>query len=157
MIMSPEQILREKYGLTLPPPPAPGGIYSPVRRVGNLLYLSGQTCTENSVPKYIGTIGGNLTVEEGQAAAQLCALNLLSALKAALNGDLSRVKQIVQLVGYVRSAPNFGAQPQVINGASQLLKDLFGEAGLASRLALGTNELPGGAAVEIMLVVETAD
>ncbi|BFJ85548.1 RidA family protein [Ruthenibacterium sp. CLA-JM-H11] len=155
--MNAEQILKEKYGLEIPAPPKPGGIYSPACRTGNLLYLSGQTCTENGVPKFTGTVGDTLTIEEGQKAAQLCALNLLSVLKAALDQDLSRVRRIVQLIGFVRCQPDFCDQPQVINGASQLFKDLFGEDGMPSRMALGTNALPGGAAVEILLVVEITD
>lgn len=149
-----EKILLEKYNITIPNAPTPGGVYSPARQVGNLLYLSGQTPTENSVLRYIGSVGDEFEIEEGQAAARMCALNLLSVLKSYLNGDFSRVKQIVQLIGYVRSAEGFGSQPQVINGASQLFVDIFGEAGCASRLALGTNELPGGAPVEVMIIVE---
>ena len=152
--MSIESILEEKYGMKIPDTPKPGGIYSPVRRVGNLLYLSGQTPTVNGVLAYTGVVGRDLSIEDGQKASQLCALNLLAALKSYLEGDLSRVRKIVQLVGYVRSAENFGAQPQVINGASQIFADLYGQAGLASRLALGTSELPGGAPVEVMIVVE---
>lgn len=149
-----EKRLKEKYGVELPDPPKPGGIYSPVVQTGNLLFLSGQTPTINGNLKYKGIVGQDYSIEEGQEAAKICALNLLSALKSWLNGDFSRVKQIVQLIGFVRSAEGFGAQPQVINGASQLFADLFGEAGLPARIALGTNELPGGAPVEVMIVVE---
>lgn len=149
-----ERILLEKYNATIPAAPMPGGIYSPARQVGNLLYLSGQTPTENGILRYVGSVGDQLEIEAGQAAARMCALNLLAVLKSYLNGDFSRVKQVVQLIGYVRSAEGFGAQPQVINGASQLFIDIFGEAGRASRLALGTSELPGGAPVEVMIVVE---
>ena len=144
----------EKYGMELPPAPTPGGIYSPVRQVGNLLYLSGQTPTINGVLEYKGKVDRDLSVEEGQKAARLCALNLIAVLNDYLDGHLERVKQIVQLVGFVRSSEDFAMQPQVINGASQVFFDVFGNDGLASRLAIGTNELPGGAPVEVLLTVE---
>lgn len=89
-------------------------------------------------------MGEDLTIEDGQRSAQICALNILSVLKAEL-GDLDKVKQFVQIISYVRCAKGFGNQPQVIDGASRLFRDLYGEAGIAARLAIGANELPGAA------------
>lgn len=152
--MDVETIIREKYGCTLPDAPKPGGIYSPVCPAGNLLFLSGQTSTVNGELKYKGIVGKDFTVEQGQDAARICAFNLLAALKGYLDGDLDRVKRIVQLIGFVRSSEGFSSQPQVINGASQVFLDIFGENGLPARIALGTNELPGGAPVEVMIIVE---
>ncbi len=152
--MSIEQILKDKYDLKIPMPPKPGGVYSPIRQTGNLLYVSGQTPSVDGKLQYEGVVGKDLSVEEAQQAARVCALNLLAVLNDYLGGDLTRVKQLVQLVGFVRSAEGFGSQPQVINGASQLFADIFGDSGLASRIALGTSELPGGAPVEIMIIVE---
>lgn len=149
-----EAIIWEKYGVELPDPPKPGGIYSPVCPAGNLLFLSGQTPTVNGTLRYSGVVGEDCTIEDGQDAARICAFNLLAALKGYLNGELSRVKRLVQLVGFVRSAEDFTAQPQVINGASQVFLDVFGENGLPARIALGTNQLPGGAPVEVMITVE---
>ena len=150
--MKTEEKLRQ-MGLELPEAPRPGGVYTPYRQVGDLIYVSGQTPTVNGVHQVVGTIGDDLTVEDGRRAARICALNVLSILKSCL-GDLDRIKQFIQVIGYVRSAPGFGGQPMVINGASELFRELYGEAGLATRLAIGTNEIPGGAAVEILAVVQ---
>lgn len=143
----------ESMGLHLPDAPKPGGVYVPTRRTGNLVYVSGQTPTLNGRHQIIGVLGENLEIEDGKQAAKLCALNILSALKAEL-GDLDQVNRFIQVIGFVRSSKGFGSQPQVINGASELFKELYGEDGLATRLAIGTNEIPGGAAVEILAVVE---
>lgn len=139
--------------LELPPPPPAGGIYKPVRQVGSLLYISGQGCTECGKPVYTGKVGADRTVEEGQAAARLCALNALSVLHAYL-GDLNRIKSLVKLLGFVQSAPGFGEQPQVMNGASALLRELWGEDGVGARSAIGTNELPGNITVEVEFIFE---
>ena len=152
--MDVKELLKSKYGLELPNPPKPIGVYRPISQVGNVLYLSGQTSTRDGQLLYKGVVGKDYTVEEAQVAARICALNLLAVLYEYLEGDLSQVKQVVQMVGYVRSAEGFGDQPAVINGAAQLFVDVYGEAGIPSRLALGTNELPGGAPVEVMAVVE---
>lgn len=152
-------IIEEKLkalGLQLPPVADPAGLYVFTRRVGNLVYVSGQTPDINSVLQVTGVVGADLTIQEGQAAAELAALNVLAVLKKDL-GDLDRIKQFVHLTGFVRSAPNFGEQPQVINGASALFKKLFGEAGIGTRIAVGTNELPEGSPVEITAIVEVTD
>lgn len=143
----------KSLNLELPPPPPAAGIYKPVRQVGNLLYISGQGCTENGKPAYTGKVGADRTIEEGQAASRLCALNALSVLHGYL-GDLNRIKSLVKLLGFVQSAPGFGEQPQVMNGASGLLRDLWGEDGVGARSAIGTNELPGNITVEVEFIFE---
>lgn len=150
-----EQKLQE-MGLELPELPRPNGLYAPARRVGNLIYIAGQTPDIHGVRQVVGVVGEDLTIEDGQRSAQICALNILSVLKAEL-GDLDRVKQFVQIISYVRCAKGFGNQPLVIDGASRLFRDLYGEAGIAARLAIGANELPGGSATEILAVVEVKE
>ncbi len=144
----------KELGVTLPEPPAKGGIYMPVQEFGDkLLYCSGcgPAIGEENV---IGTLGKDLTVEDGQKAARNCALNLLANLHDKL-GDLNRIKRFVKVLGFVRSADDFQQQPQVINGGSQLILDLFGEEkGLPARTAIGTNATPGGIACEIEVLVE---
>ena len=147
----------EEMGLALPPLAEPAGLYVYSRRTGNLVYVSGQTPDINSVLQVQGVVGETLTIEEGQKAAQLAALNILSVLKREL-GDLDRVVQFVQVMGFVRCAKGFDEHPKVINGASQLFKDLYGaQAGVGTRIALGANELPEGSPVEILAVVEVRD
>ena len=145
-----EAKLRE-LGLELPEVKKPAGLYVFTKRVGNLVYVSGQTPDIGSILQYRGVVGEDMSIETAQQAA----LNILAVLKLDL-GDLDRIRQIVQVVGYVRCAKGFEDQPKVINGASQVFKDLWGDAGIAARLALGTNELPEGSPVEIMAVVELA-
>ena len=144
----------KELNITLPEPPPKGGIYKPVKQVGNMLYISGQGATEKGVPVYIGQVGAESTLEQGQAAARLCALNALSTMENYL-GDLNKVKSLVKMLGFVASAPGFNQQPAVINGASQLLADIFGEEnGIGVRSAIGTNELPGRITVEIEFIFE---
>lgn len=140
-------------GLSLPNPPPRGGIYRPVRQAGNLLYVSGQGATRGGVPALVGHVGAECTVEQGQEAARLCALNCLAVLHDYL-GDLGRVKSLVKLLGFVASAPGFTQQPLVMNGASQLFLDLYGEDGVGARSAIGVSELPGGIPVEIEFIFE---
>ena len=146
----------QNMGLELTPVANPDGLYVYTRRVGNLVYVSGQTPDINSILQIKGVVGETLTIEEGKKAAQLSALNVLSVLKREL-GDLDRVKQFVHLTGFVRCAKNFEEHPQVINGASELVRVLFGEAGVCTRIALGAYELPEGAPVEITAIVEVTD
>ena len=150
-----EEKLR-KMGLELPAVAEPAGLYVYTRRVGNLVYVSGQTPDINSVLQYKGIVGETLSIEEGKKAAQLSAINIRSVLKREL-GDLDRVKQFVHLTGFVRCAKGFEEHPQVINGASELLRDLYGAAGVGTRIALGAFELPEGAATEITAIVEVVD
>lgn len=148
-----EEILKQKYNLKIPDAPRPGGLYEPVVQVKNLVYISGQSCTVDGKPVFTGTLGKDMTIEQGQEAARIAVLNCLSLLKAYLK-DLNKVKKVVQLMGFVKSIEGFVDQPKVIDGASELLVDIFGQRGRHSRLALGTNELPGGASVELYFIVE---
>lgn len=146
----------QEMGLELPEAADPAGVYVLAKRVGNLLYLAGQTAHVNGVVKVSGVVGRDLTVEEGQEGARLSALNILAVLKSEL-GDLDKVRQFVQMIGYVRCTDEFGGYTRVVDGASSLLQELYGEAGLAARMTIGTNELPGGSVTEIMTVVEVED
>lgn len=152
--MSAEKQL-EALGLTLPPPPKPVASYVPAVRSGTLLLLSGILPMKDGKPAWTGKLGRDLTVEQGAEAARLACLNALAVIKAEL-GTLDAVKRIVRLGGHVASAEGFTQQPAVVNGASDLLVAIFGEAGRHARLALGAYELPLGAAIELELIVEVA-
>lgn len=140
-------------GLKLPEPPKPAAAYIPAVRAGDLLFISGQLPWIKGELKYKGKVGKELTVEQGQAAARLCALNALSIAKAEL-GSLDRIARVVQVSGFVASADGFTGQPQVINGASELLIQVFGEEGRHARMAIGANELPRGTPVEIAFILQ---
>ena len=146
----------KEMGYTLPQPPTPGGNYVRTVRTGNLVFNAGVTPRRSDGSAITGKLGSDLTVEQGYEAARLCALNLLSNLKQEI-GDLDKVKQIVKLLGMVNSDPDFTQPPQVINGCSDLLVELFGDKGKHARSAVGLATLPGGAAVEIEMIVEVAD
>ena len=134
-------------GIVLPDAPPPAANYIPYVKIGKLVFVSGQVSqNENGFIK--GVLGKDLTVEEGYDAARQCALSLIAQLKSAVNGDLNKVTKVVKLGGFVNSAPDFTEQPSVINGASDLLVELFGEKGRHARTAVGAN-LPLGVAVEI--------
>ena len=150
--MSYETKLRE-LGLTLPAPPKPVANYVPAVRAGNLLFLSGVLPSREGQLVMTGKLGENLTVQQGVEAARVAVLNGLSIVRSEA-GLLDRVKRIVKMVGYIASAPGFTDQPQVLNGASDLLVSLFGEAGRHARVAVGAAELPRMAPVEIELIVE---
>ncbi|HEY7294714.1 MAG TPA: RidA family protein [Dehalococcoidia bacterium] len=147
--------LRE-LNLTLPPAPQPLASYVPAVQTGNLLVVSGQVPLESGRVVHPGKLGAELSVEQGQEAARLCVLNGLAAAQQAL-GSLDRVRRVVRLVGYVASAAGFSQQPAVVNGASDLLAEIFGEAGRHARVAIGVNELPLGCAVEIEFLFEVAE
>jgi enamine deaminase RidA (YjgF/YER057c/UK114 family) len=121
--------------------------------MGDLLFLSGTTCYVDGESLYTGRVGAELTIEQGYAAARQTALNLLSVIKSVL-GDLDRVERVVKLNGYVNSAPEFDRQPEVINGASELLEQLFGERGKHARTSIGVSTLPAHIPVEIELIVQ---
>jgi enamine deaminase RidA (YjgF/YER057c/UK114 family) len=142
-----------ELGLTLPTPPRPVGSYVLAQQAGDLLFLSGTTCYVDGKLLHMGRVGAELTIEQGYAAARQAALNLLSVAKQSL-GDLDRVKHIVKLNGYVNSAPDFDRQPEVINGASDLLTAVFGERGRHARTSIGVRDLPGHIPVEIEMIVE---
>lgn len=145
-----------RLGLQLPEAPAPIGSYVAHVRSGNLLFISGQISKAPDGHIITGKLGADLTVEQGQEAARACALNLLAQANAAL-GNLDRVVRIVRLNGFVNSAPDFSDHPQVINGASDLMADVLGDAGRHTRAAIGVASLPAGCAVEIDAVMEVRD
>ena len=137
-----------ELGIILPAPPAPVASYVPIVAVGGLVHISGPVSTDaNGGIK--GKLGAGLTLEQGQAAARLCGLNLLAQLKAACGGDLDRVQRVVKLGGFVNVAPDFDPIPAVINGCSDLMVEVFGDAGKHARAAVGVANLPLGFAVEV--------
>jgi len=141
-----------ELGITLPPPGAPGGNYVPFVVVGELAFMAGQVAREAGKMKYTGKVGRDVSVEEGAAAARLCAVNLLAQLKAACGGDLDRVERCVRLGGFVNSPPDFFEHPKVVNGASDLMVEVFGERGQHARTAVGVSALPMDSAVEVEAV-----
>jgi enamine deaminase RidA (YjgF/YER057c/UK114 family) len=152
---TPEERLRE-LGIELPQPAAPVAAYVPCVRTGDLLYVSGQLPLVDGRPAWTGRLGADgLGVDQGAAAAEVCAVNLLAALKAEL-GDLGRVRRVVKLTGFVASEPGFNDHPKVVNGASDLFGEVFGEAGRHARAAVGVAALPLGVPVEVEAIVEVA-
>ena len=145
----------EKLGFKLPGVPKPQAKYIPAKQVGDVVYVSGQGPLRDGKPVYIGQVGGELSLEDGYKAAQICTLNSLAAIKA-LIGSLDRVEEVVHVRGFVNSAPDFHDQPKVVNGASELLVDLFGNCGRHTRAALGTSNLPGNIPVEVEMLVRVA-
>lgn len=140
--------------LELPQASKPGANYAPAVRTGNLVFLTGQLSQWNGERRFVGKLGREFGVEEGQQAARLCALNLIAHLREALDGDLDRVARCVRIAGYVNSVPDFTGQSQVINGASDLFVSVFGEAGRHTRMAVGVSALPYDVAVEVEGVFE---
>lgn len=143
-----------ELGIALPPPGTPGGNYVPFVVVGELAYMAGQVAREAGKMKYTGKVGRDLPVEQGQAAAKLCALNLLAQLKVACDGDLDRVERCVRLTGYVNSPPDFTEHPKVINGASDFIVEVMGERGRHARTAIGVAALPLDSAVEVEAIFQ---
>jgi len=143
----------KELGLTLPSLPKPGGIYKPVRQVGNCLYVSGQVAARDGEPVFPGKLGAEVTVEQGQEAAKACALGALSNLHHFLE-DLNKIKGLIKTLGFVQSAEGFTQQPLVVNGASGLFREIWGEDGMGARSAIGVNQLPGGVSVEIEFIFE---
>jgi enamine deaminase RidA (YjgF/YER057c/UK114 family) len=139
----------KELGLELPTPSTPGANYVPFVRSGQLVFLTGQLSQWNGERRFVGKLGREWGVEEGREAARLCALNLIAHLKTAAEGDLDRVRRCVRLAGYVNSTPDFLAQSQVMNGASDLFVDVFGDAGRHARMAVGVAALPYDVAVEV--------
>lgn len=140
-------------GLELPEPPKPVAAYVPCVRSGNLVFVSGQVPRLKGELQFRGKAGADLSLEQAQQAARLCALNALSAVKQEI-GSLERLRRVVKLTGYVASANGFQDQPKVLDGASQFLVELLGEKGKHARAAVGVNELPLGVAVELEMIVE---
>ncbi len=150
--MNPEAKLVE-LGLTLPNPPAAAGSYVPTVRTGNLLYCAGTICLLDGKITHSGQVGKEQTVESGKKAAEICALNTLANIKAAV-GSLDQVARIVFVNGWVNAIDGFADSPAVINGASDLFVKVFGEAGKHARAAVATNGLPRGSTAEVQVVVE---
>ncbi|HSE63271.1 MAG TPA: RidA family protein [Thermoanaerobaculia bacterium] len=148
-----DERLRE-LDIALPQPSTPGANYVPTVRSGNLVFLTGQLSQWNGERRFVGKLGREFDVAEGQQAARLCALNLISHLRAALDGNLDRVVRCVRIAGYVNSTPDFTGQSQVVNGASDVFVSVFGEAGRHTRMAVGVSALPYDVAVEVEAVFE---
>ena len=147
----------KKAGVEVPGDNPKGGIYKPVMRVGNMLYVSGQGCTVSGKPVYQGAVGRECTLEEGQDAAKLCAINSLGVLQDYL-GDLRKVKCLVKTLAFVHSAPDFALQHLVANGCSDFLKTVFrDDAGVGARSAIGVAQLPNNIPVEIEFVFEAEE
>jgi len=142
-------------GLTLPEPPEPAGSYARAVCTGNLIFVSGQLPVSDGKIAFSGTVGDNLTIDEGYNACQVCALNALSILSAE-SGSLNNVTQIVRLTGYIRSHSGFSDQANVLNGASDLMFNIFGDKGIHARVAVGVTELPLNSAVELEVIAERA-
>jgi enamine deaminase RidA (YjgF/YER057c/UK114 family) len=140
-------------GVTLPEAPKPVASYIPAKQSGNLVFTAGQLPMVNGELISKGLLGQDVEIEEANKAARICTLNALAAIKSVI-GDLDRIKQIVRVVGYVASVPTFTQQPAVVNGASELLLEIFGENGKHARSAVGMAVLPLNASVEIELTVE---
>lgn len=143
-----------ELGITLPSPSAPAANYIPFVRTGNLVFISGQI-SQGPEGRITGVLGADMDIEAGAAAARTCAINLIAHLKTACDGDLDRLVRIVKLLGFVNSAPGFEGQPLVVNGASNLLVEVFGDRGRHARSAVGAT-LPMGAAVEVEGIFEIA-
>ena len=150
--MKPEEQLRA-LGLELPPAPKPVGAYVPAVRTGNLVFVSGQLPMKDGKLMATGHVGREVTLAEAQACARQAALNALAVVAAEIGG-LAKVARIVRITGHVASAPRFTDQAKVLNAASELLAQVFGDAGRHSRAAVGTAELPLGAPVELEMIVE---
>ncbi|MEA4884666.1 MAG: RidA family protein [Clostridia bacterium] len=145
----------QSLGFQLPPTPTPAGAYVPGVIAGSLCFVSGQTGTIDGRLVYSGKLGAGVTIEDGYRSAQIAVLNCLAEAEAVM-GDLESIKRIVKVTGFVASAPGFDQQPKVVNGASDLLVQLFGDRGRHARSAVGVAELPFGAPVEVELIVEFA-
>ena len=151
--MTIENKLKE-LNIELPNAPDPVGAYVAFKKIGNLLFISGQLPISKDGKIIKGKIGADLNLEDGQRASKLCVINILAQVKKALNGDLNKVKNCVKITGYVNSIDDFKDQPKVINPASETLSSVFGINGKHARAAISTNSLPLGAAVEIDAIFE---
>ena len=147
----------DELGITLPDSAAPAGVYRAAVRTGNLVYIAGQVNTRDGTFTARGKLGTEVDLAMGQAAARQCAINCLAAAAGVLD-SLDAIRQVVRLSGFIASAPGFTQQPQVVNGASELLRDVLGEErGVGTRLVVGVAELPAGAPVEVALILEVGD
>jgi enamine deaminase RidA (YjgF/YER057c/UK114 family) len=144
----------KELGLTLPIPAAPAANYVPFTQAGNILIISGQLPMVDGKLAFMGKLGGGVSLETGQEAAKVCAINILAQASAALGGDLDRIKRCLRLGGFVACMPDFTQHPQVINGASNLMVEVLGDAGKHARAAVGVPSLPFDAAVEVDAMFE---
>jgi enamine deaminase RidA (YjgF/YER057c/UK114 family) len=151
--MSVEEIIKQ-LNIEIPKSPKPVGAYVAFRIVNKLVYISGQVSFDQNGNLIKGKVGSELSLEQGQEAAKACAINIISQLKSACDGDLEKVKSCIKINGYVNSTDNFLDQPKVINAASELIVNVFGEKGKHARAAVSVNSLPLGAAVEIESIFE---
>jgi enamine deaminase RidA (YjgF/YER057c/UK114 family) len=145
-----------QLGITLPRAVTPAANYVPTRRSGSFVYIAGQVPTADGKDQYVGKVGKDVSIEEAQKAARLCAINILAQLRTALGGCLDGVVGCVRLGGFVNATPEFGDHPKVINGASDLMVEVFGDAGRHARAAVGCNSLPRNVAVEVDAIFEVA-
>jgi enamine deaminase RidA (YjgF/YER057c/UK114 family) len=151
--MSVEEIIKQ-LNIEIPKSPKPVGAYVAFRIVNKLVYISGQVSFDQNGNLIKGKVGSELSLEQGQEAAKACAINIISQLKSACDGDLEKVKSCIKINGYVNSTDNFLDQPKVINAASELIVNVFSEKGKHARAAVSVNSLPLGAAVEIESIFE---
>lgn len=145
-----------ELNIELPKAAVPLAAYVPAVRTGNQLFISGQVPMWNGELRHVGKLGDGYSIEDGRAAARVCALNIIAQAKLALDGDLDRIVRVVKLVGFVNSTGDFNDQPKVINGASELFGEVFGDAGKHARSAVSAASLPFGVAVEIEAILEVA-
>ena len=150
-----EKKLKE-LNIKLPNAPEPVGAYVAFKKIDKLLFISGQLPIDRDGKMIKGKIGKDLTLEDGQKASKLCAINILSQAKKAMNGDLNKIKNCIKITGFVNSIDNFIDQPKVINPASETLSEVLGDKGKHTRAAVSTNSLPLGAAVEIDAILEVS-
>ena len=150
-----EKKLKE-LNIKLPNAPEPVGAYVAFKKIDKLLFISGQLPIDLDGKMIKGKIGKDLTLEDGQKASKLCAINILSQAKKAMNGDLNKIKNCIKITGFVNSIDTFTDQPKVINPASETLSEVFGDKGKHARAAVSTNSLPLGAAVEIDAILEVS-
>ena len=143
-----------ELNINIPDAPSPVGAYVAFKKIGSLLFISGQLPIDSDGKMIKGKIGENLSLEDGQRASKLCVINILAQAKKAMNGDLNKIKNCIKITGFVNSSNNFTDQPKVINPASETLSIVFGENGKHARAAVSTNSLPLGAAVEIDAIFE---
>ncbi|HTQ12651.1 MAG TPA: RidA family protein [Rhizomicrobium sp.] len=143
-----------ELGIALPTPPAPVASYVPFVVSGKQVFISGQVTMENGALKYVGTVGKDLSLDDGKAAARLCAINVLAQARAACGGDLDRIARCVKVTVFVNAVPGFAQHPEVANGASDLFVEVLGEAGRHARAAVGAGSLPRNVATEVEAVFE---
>lgn len=143
-----------ELGIVLPTPAQPVATYVPWVKTGNLVYISGQGAMKDGKLQYTGKVGDTLSIEDAIASARLTGINIISHLRDACGGDLDRVKRVVKLLGLVNCTPSFGEHPKVINGASDLMVEVFGDKGRHARSAVGAPSLPFGLSVEVEAIVE---